>query len=199
MNNTQEYHNLFSFNYLKHHLNQTIEYYNGRNISFSSKKDIKITINELKSLGDNITDIYTGFLTNYCLLHEITNKLKECECYDYIDFRKQFKSRDYFKVNVSDGSSWIIRQGRKTESYIHIHPSRVGINTVRFTANTWKTAIMCYLYKLNSQDFSFDIGTINLLRTNYLELSPIKKLKDNSKIQEAYNLIVNRADSITTQ
>lgn len=190
MNSKIDYHNNFSFNGLKHHLIYSKEHIlNKRTVSLS-KETVNFLAKELKSIGNNITDIYIENLSVFNILNEIYFKLKESSFFEYNNFIKLFNKKDYFIIEISDNSSWILRLGKKMPEYIHIHPARVGKHTVRFPANTWKTALLCYYYKLSDSEFEFTLDTINYLRTSYLELSPIKKIIQKGNIGEAYNLLL---------
>lgn len=190
MNKNNVLYKYFSFNGLKHHLNFTKEYFENKRFLFGANSASRDFLDELKTVGTNITDIYIGLMSIRNIFDEISCNLKYNNHYDYSEFIKLFINSDYHKIEISDGSIWIIRMGKKKSEYIHIHPARAGNHTIRFPANTWKTALLCYHFHLNDSEFEFNLGTINYLRTSYLELPPVKRINQESNILEAFNLLL---------
>ncbi len=180
----------FIINNLKHHALSTKEFCLQYKLHSEEKNSIKSFTKELKRIGNNITDIYIGKLSIFNIEHEISFKLKEINVLNFNDFLSLFKKRDYYKIELSDGSVWILRLGKNLSQYIHIHPARIGKQTIRFTANTWKTALACYFSSMHDPLFEFHINNINWIRTTYLELPTVKKINQEGNIIEAYKLLL---------
>lgn len=189
MDKKNSLHKNFSFNFLKHHLLSVKKYFGQEKFQTAPNSAVKKLVLEFKTIGNNITDIYTGSMSIQNIFKEISYNLKSQNQYEFNEFTKLFLKNEYFKIKLSDGSVWIIRQGKNRKEYIHIHPARAGLHTIRFPASTWKTALICYYFELYDSDFGFNLNTINYLRTSFLELPPLKRIKQNDNICAAYSLL----------
>ena len=90
----------FSFNGLKHHLNFTKEYFENKKLQFDTNSGLIELLCELKTTGNNITDIYTGILSIQNLFKEISYNLKQSNYFEYNEFIKLFIHNDYFKIEI---------------------------------------------------------------------------------------------------
>ncbi|NNG28059.1 MAG: hypothetical protein HKM87_11065 [Ignavibacteriaceae bacterium] len=104
--------------------------------------------------------------------------LKERRAFKYELYKKWlYMGGDEYKlITLPDKSTWALRMGNKKENYIHIHPGRYSLHTIRVRALTLKTAIcvMAYIniYKISSPNLEL----INNVRNEFLNAAPVKSL-----------------------
>ena len=130
-----------------------------------------------------IFDLYIGDLSPEKISSEIPNFLKQNDIWlypDYIEWLK-VKHAEYQMVTISDGSSWTLRQGKNQRRYVHIHPSRYSVNSLRVKPTTIKTAIAAAIFYPSSLE-QITTEKINSIRANYLKLSPLKIGVDHKSI-----------------
>jgi hypothetical protein len=172
------------FNSLKHHLNYTII-----KLAEVNRNDNNRLLKELNKIGNNILDLYIGKLTSAQIVEELLNKIKSVKVTDKNSFEFYLGNEGYKKLEVSDGSQWILRLGTMKQAFIHIHPSRNGKFTSRIKGSAWKTSIASKLFEEELQIFDNLLGKVNFVRIKYLKLSPVKSLKKNSNIAKANNFL----------
>jgi hypothetical protein len=160
------------FNTYKHHL-------------LSIKKEL-IEANELNfrhillKIGNSQMDLYIGNMSVEDIKKELVVKLNTLELIDKQMFIKHLQENNfYFSIKLSDESVWVMREGRDEVQYVHIHPARYSINTLRVKANTLKTAMVASKFLEKSEH---QLQNINDLRKIYLNLSPIKNIEESQMI-----------------
>lgn len=161
------------FNPLKHHRNYMLEI-----LSNSSPEEI---ISLLDPVCNNYNDIYTGTLAPEAIGRAIANTLKSKQVFLPEAFSRWVDSNQgYRTIKLEDHSEWVVRRSNEEERYIHLHPSRNGLNTVRFKGSTLKTV---FLLKARQKDStaSVSLENVNQVRVQ-IGLSPIKKLDRNKGI-----------------
>ena len=168
------------FNSLKHHLNYTI-----KRLTEVNRNNINQFNEELNEIGNNIFDLYIGKLSTNKIVEELQNTLLSEKIIDKKNYEYYLGIEGYKKLEVSDGSQWILRLGTMNQAFIHIHPARNGKFTNRITGSTWKTAIALKLFEVELQKFDNLLDKMNFVRKKYLKLSPVKTLKKNSNIIKA--------------
>jgi hypothetical protein len=160
------------FNTYKHHL-------------LSIKEEI-INANEfvfrqiLLKIGNSQMDMYVGSLKVEAIKEEIILKLKGLSLFEKDMIVKYLEENNsYFSIKISDDSVWVMREGRDKIQFVHIHPARYSVNTLRVKANTLKTALVAtkFLNKMEN-----NLQNINDLRVKYLNLSPIKDIEESQTI-----------------
>jgi len=123
-------------------------------------------------------DLYLGKLTPIELTTFAKQFLKERQAFKYELYKKWlYSSGNEYKLIILPGkSTWALRMGNKKENYIHIHPGRYSLHTIRVRALTLKTAIcvMVYIniYKISSPNLEL----INNVRNKFLNAAPVKSL-----------------------
>ncbi|MDR3628640.1 MAG: GNAT family N-acetyltransferase [Ignavibacteriaceae bacterium] len=168
------------FNLWKHHklfLCGQVKYY-------SLKKEAGL--NELKSnllqMGKSQFDIYTGELFPEEIMQSVADELKKYNVTNkdsYINWLIG-EGNDYRIIILSDGSEWTLRLNTESEKYIHIHPARYSVNTLRIKASTLQTAVTtAILSKIKSAD-PLDLQIINEAREKYISEPPVKTVNKNS-------------------
>ena len=125
------------FNPFKHHRNYILGI-----LEDDSNEEI---INLLDPVCNNYIDIYTGPMTPEAIGNAIIDILKSNQAFQVNDFNGWVASTNgYQQVKLEDRSEWVVRKSNENERYIHIHPTRTGLFTVRFKGSTLKT-----IYLLN--------------------------------------------------
>lgn len=162
-----------TFNPYKHHFRFLLQ-----RIEFWKNLEWKQVESELLGIGENLIDLYTGDLTieNVCTecfhffnIRNINNK---------ISFTNWLHPVEYRKIELSDLSEWVIKEGNDPERFIHIHPAKQSPYTIRVRAATIKTVLtlMITSFKISDQMIE-NLQTVNQVRAVYLHLSPIKSLQ----------------------
>lgn len=162
------------FNPLKHHLGYIKVY-----ISQFIRDDITKLKSDLLSIGDSQMDLYTGALSIAQISHQILIFINDSLLSSksiYIKFIHEMN--DHYRITISDGSEWILREGLNSERYIHFHPARYSPNTIRIKANTLKSLIAACIIHKNQVGLS----EINQVRSEILNLGPLKQLISDCEI-----------------
>ena len=155
-------------------------------------KSLEELSQDLKSVGQSKMDLYTGQLTTKQITEEIKNQLRHSGHFEPTDYQEWLNENDgYQTLCISDGSTWTLRLGNKTEQYIHLHPGRHSKDTIRVNAGVLKTAILAVAAFHQGKIETIDQKSINDLRVNYLNLSPIKWKKSTSQISTIIDLLVD--------
>lgn len=130
---------------------------------------------QLLDIGNSVTDFYTGDLS----ITEICNELKKTLIQTghfskaaYLHWLSQVSK--YETLPVSDGSKWLMRPGND-ERYIHIHPAKISSDHIRIKSRSIKSALLWAVYA-PSYPGKKALELINLLRSDFLGLSPVKSI-----------------------
>lgn len=135
-------------------------------------------LKELPVIGTSLMDFYTGNLSPDKIACEILNIFNK-NVISSIELYKEWikeEGSDYRLISLPDGSKWTLRLGIDRNRFIHIHPARNSMSTIRVRALTLKTAILYLVISEFSNVLPLDISVINRLRIDYLDLPPIKSL-----------------------
>ena len=185
---------VFSFNALKHHLlfvRQMIKFY-----SKEPGQNITLLADEIKQIGNNVMDLYTGSVTAADIIEQIESQLSRIGITDMKEYKKWLGYLGYKRIELADNSSWILRFGLNDEAYIHFHPARYGKHVTRLTGSAWKTALATVIFKNEiSGQLNDIIDRINYVRMHYLELSPVKKIIPASSLDIALKLLETNLDT----
>lgn len=177
----------FQFNPWKHHLGWIIECVNHiknypEDLTFRNE-----LLEQINSINSNYVDIYTGHKNPEQLIQAIFSELDKLKVRDRNEFRSWIGDQGFKLITLSDNSVWVLREGNEDELYIHIHPARNSPNTKRIHGNSWKTAIIIKMF--NPSLTNLNITTINDFRAKHLNLSPIKSLHHNHRLNNAMKLL----------
>lgn len=172
-----------AFNPFKHHL------------SFLTEQ-IKIWQNlpwhefekNLLLIGTNLTDLYCGELSVAEICRQCLNFAGEKDLTSAQKLEFWLSPKAYRKIQLSDHSEWIVRQGLDSSRFLHIHPAKYSPLTVRVRGTTLKTVVA--LKSIQSSNFEYlpDLKQINKIRSENLELSPIKALEKEKGINKIWQL-----------
>ncbi len=141
---------------------------------------------ELKQLGNNQFDVYTGKLSVEAICKETLLLLSGGKIKTRDDLRKWLGTKGYRILLLSDHSRWIVRECELPGFLVHVHPGRNQLLAGRIKASHLKTAI-ALIHELKNEVFSyFKLTTeqINAARKEKLGLSPVKSAVDSCKIKE---------------
>lgn len=177
------------FNVWKHHLGYIC--YRINEITPGSHNKFSSVQNELPTIGDSVTDLYTGSLLPSDISIEVISILKKQKTFRrdiYIDWINE-NSDHYRLLKLSDGSVWTLRAGNDEEKFVHIHPGRQSFKTVRVRAVTLKTSVIVLAY-LHLDDLSlYDLELVNKLRKDFLSLPPLKVLNAGAGLNKLIGII----------
>ncbi len=163
----------FLFNSLKHHSGRIQTYIKlARDKSFD---DAKIATDLLK-VGNSIIDIYHGSLSIHQITHEIKDYLESIDCFEASQYQGFIAgySKNFRTVDLCDGSNWTLITGDDPGRYLHIHPSRASLHTIRARAIALKTAIYIMVFYDMELANSSLVELTNEVRVNLMKESPIK-------------------------
>jgi hypothetical protein len=148
---------------------------------------------ELLAIGENLIDLYTGDLTVEDICTEISNFFNISNINDKISFTDWLQQMEYRKIELSDSSYWVVKEGKDNERFIHIHPAKHSPHSIRVRASTLKTVVALMVYNRDKlQRMSENLQTVNHIRTEYLKLSPIKSLQSGKGILHIWELFAGR-------
>ncbi len=184
--------NPIKFNCIKHHLGfikERVNFYTDRNISLDNLKV------EMLTIGGSQMDIYTGGKSAADISLEIKNNLKDKDLLSYNNYFSWITKGNigYKLIILSDNSIWTLRLGGEEERYVHIHPARNSINSMRVKAVTLKTAIIYYIEKKRRYLENDSLKLMNDLRGKYLNEPPLKSLKKSAGISKLIKLLESKA------
>ena len=173
-----------TFNTYKHHfrfLKWKIEEW--------KKQEWKIVEKELLTLGENLLDFYLGELAVKEICEEVTSYFKHKNISDLEAFKLWLRSAEYRKIELSDHSHWVIKEGINPQRYIHIHPAKYSDHTLRIRAVTLKTVCTLQIKSVViHKSMRENLEQVNYIRKNYLNLSPIKSLSYNEGIFKIWRM-----------
>jgi hypothetical protein len=179
---------IITFNYLKHHFLFVRSKINELNFDITRFEN-EIGLISIKSISNNVMDLYTGLLSIENIYSEILSLLSakiEVKENSYI---KWLGKLGYQSFVLSDDSIWVLRYGMPYNAFIHIHPGRGGNHTLRLTGGAWKTALFMTFYEVGILHKNTMLDKVNFARTSYLQLSPIKELIPGSNLHMALSLL----------
>ena len=89
-----------------------------------------------------------------------------------------------------DQSQWVLRMGAEDSRYVHVHPARWAPATRRVRANVLKTAVLVSAHVTAFGGNPFDVRLVNLIRTRYLGLSPMRKVDENQGLRPVIEVLL---------
>jgi hypothetical protein len=144
---------------------------------------------EILSIGNNLIDFYLGNLSIPQICIEINNFFRNKNITDKSEFLIWLDALNYKKVQLSDQSDWLIKEGINPERFIHIHPAKFSEHTIRIRATTLKTIIALKSQSVPLQkEIKANLFTVNTIRHELLGLSPIKSLAPGTGILRLWEL-----------
>ncbi len=135
-------------------------------------------------------DLYLGKLTPSVITRFIKKFLKEKKVFKYESYEQWLISegKEFRLIILPDKSTWTLRMGDQEENYIHIHPGRYSLHTIRVRALTLKTAICVMAYINIHKNSPPDLELINNVRKEFLNAAPVKSLSSTSGLRRLLNV-----------
>ncbi len=158
-----------TFNPYKHHLG-----FLRTKVEFWKKMDWNEAEKEIRLIGNNLIDLYTGNLSIEEIIRETLRFAEKTDITSPEKLALWLHPLEYRKTELSDGSFWVIKQGQDASRFLHIHPGKYSPYTIRIKAPTLKTVIALKIH--DNLDVQPDLAMVNKIRMEYLKLSPVKGL-----------------------
>lgn len=158
-------------------------------------------INELEELkvyllkiGESQMDLYFGGYSPLQISEQILDYLHQNKIFLFEKYRNWLykDGKDYQLVELKDKSVWTLRLGENPERYVHIHPGRYSLHTVRVKATTLKTAILILNFQRMGEPMTIETETINQIRKKYLNEPPLKSFSRASGLGRLLDLFHNK-------
>jgi hypothetical protein len=172
-----------TFNPHKHHFGFLME-----EINYWKKMDWQSVEEEMRVIGTNLLDLYLGKLSVEEICTESIDFFDREKISGPKEFKKWLKPPNYQKIELSDKSVWVVKEGNNEIRYIHIHPAKDSPHSIRVRGATLKTvlALKTKEEKLDSGQLS-DLKKVNHIRKEYLQLSPVKSLERGKGIARLWS------------
>jgi len=177
----------FLFNALKHHLGFIKGFIElAKSNSFSPE----VINGHLVKVGKSMIDIYHGAFEQTEIIDEIQRYLISADNFEIATYHQFITTapKKYRTINLSDGSSWTLLLGTTEQRYVHIHPSRGSLFTVRAKATALKAAIFILIYYSEVPFSSAVVKLANEVRMRFIGESPIKNETNTKGLQRVLNL-----------
>jgi len=165
------------FNPFKHHRNYILD------VIKSASPEVIIGL--LDPICNNYIDIYMGTITPGAIGAAVISTLTSNQAIHKDDFTRWIATKNGFRqIRLEDGSEWIVRKSIEKERYIHIHPARTGLFTMRFKGSTLKTVYLLKIHSVSHHE-KLSLEKVNRIRIQ-IDLSPVKKLERNKGISNCH-------------
>lgn len=171
----------FQYNIIKHHLSYLVGCIKSVH---NNEIELEFLISKLVRVGDSVLDLYMGNLSIVQIIKEIKKFIPISSLYNKDEYSiwLGLSGSDYVSVDISDGSTWVLRISDDIKRFIHIHPGKKCENTMRVKGKTLKTAVLYCAYQQINKIFPIDLEIINYVRINFLAESPVNNVTNNSGI-----------------
>lgn len=177
------------FNCWKHHAG----YIRQRIKAANSIDDFNSILKEMLSIGNSQMDLYTGNLSPAEIDNFVRTLIGEKNINSYQSYFKWIHNerKDYRIICLKDNSKWTLRVGNEDERYVHIHPGRYSVNSIRVKATALKTAAAALLWKKLNNLAELDLSVINYVRKNFISAPPVKAIpqKENRGLMKIVSLL----------
>ncbi len=170
-----------TFNPYKHHFG-----FLSHKIAEWKHLDWSFVKSKISYMGNNLLDLYLGSLPVSAICHESLLFFEQLDITTREQFFNWLDSHEYEKIVLSDQSVWIVKKGIDPERYIHIHPAKNSVHSIRVRATTLKTVTAAQVLSEAGKTISLD--EINSIRTDFLDLSPVKSIHPEKGILKLWKL-----------
>lgn len=161
-----------TFNPHKHHFRFLME-----QINYWKKLDWQIVEEEMRVIGTNLHDLYLGKLSVEEICEESIHFFNKEKISGPEEFKKWLNPLNYRKIELSDNSVWVVKEGVNNVRYIHIHPAKNSPYSIRVRGATLKTVLALKTKeKMLASNNLTDLKKVNHIRKEFLQLSPVKSL-----------------------
>jgi hypothetical protein len=155
---------------------------------------IELLKKQLLIIGESQTDLYTGNITPLQIADSITVQLKDLNVFEINRYKEWLSdsNSDYQTLTIEDGSCWTLRFGENEDRYIHIHPCRNTLHTIRVKASNLKTAVAVLVWTNPHNNQSPNLSTVNKIRKEILSECPVKSLEISTGLNTIIMLLNGR-------
>lgn len=161
------------FNLWKHHAG-----YVAAQLKQAEKLGWEYFAQEVKAIGNNQMDVYMGRLSPAEIGKEILGILQEKQLHSQEAYQNWITQtpQQFRLLTLADQSVWTMLWSPATKKYIHIHPARYSLHTLRVRGTVLKTVIMSCAWAA-VENKQIDLCLINQVREEILNLSPVQQLR----------------------
>jgi hypothetical protein len=175
------------FNAFKHHAGFTRQ--------FVLAGDYPAILSGSKFIGNCQLDFYYGSLSVESITGDIVRFLSSIGVTDKNSYKEFLDNHGgYYAVELSDQSRWILRWGMTEERFIHLHPARKSPETLRMSGSALKTAL-AVVSLLWAGKIENTLDHVNAVRVAYLDLPPVKKLRDMKAVERLKRIAFGELDN----
>jgi hypothetical protein len=172
-----------TFNPHKHHFGFLME-----KIKSWKETDWQNVEEELRVIGTNLLDLYLGNLLVEEICKESIGYFNKKNISGPDEFKYWLKPSNYRKIELSDQSVWVVKEGVDRERYIHIHPAKDSPHCIRVRGTTLKTVLGLKIVEIwGTMEAYSDLEKVNLIRQKFLQLSPVKSLERGKGIARLWS------------
>ncbi|MFB6456212.1 hypothetical protein ACE38W_13150 [Chitinophaga sp. Hz27] len=178
------------FHHLKHHISSVQHF-------IQSSLPIENKLHTIKTFGGSQFDMYTGPLEVEDILQEVLQILIQQGVTSRTIFETWINANKGFReVTLSDKSSWTLRiqpapaVADPGAAFVHLHPSRYAVNTIRIKANAMKSIVIYLLFATDTATLHTD--QLNIFRENYLDLSPLDVTGNVEELKKVFALLSSK-------
>ena len=141
-------------------------------------------------IGSSQMDLYIGIYSPANISEFIIEELKNKDVLNVSSYNLWLNKNgdNYQMINLPDKSTWTLRPGNEIQRYIHIHPGRYSVHTLRVKATTLKTAICILSWQKIYPGINMEIDLVNKLRNKFAGASPLKSIQINSGLDKLINI-----------
>ncbi len=177
----------FLFNAWKHHLGFLRRFVDNAIGSKLSKEELKVY---LVKMGNSMIDVYYGPLSIGEITGDVRSFLIEHGSFDSAGYHRLINKcpGKFHNIKISDGSEWTLLLGNDSDRYVHIHPARRSRHTMRVRAIALKTALLIMIYYPKGLPVDELVESVNLLRKEFLDESPIKNVSYTRSISKVLDI-----------
>lgn len=170
-------------NPLKHHAGALKQF-------LETAPDDATIFRELLRIGQSQMDFYYGTLAVETIAAEAVHTLGRLHISSSAQFAQWLRPDGFREFTGSDGTTWIFREGQG-EQFVHLHPGRYALHTIRIKASTLKTAALVYRQiRLHNLSWPATRDVINTLRMTGLNLPPIGTADGLKQVERCVNLLL---------
>ncbi|MBT1704111.1 hypothetical protein KK060_12530 [Fulvivirgaceae bacterium PWU20] len=147
---------------------------------------------QLLRIGGSQMDLYHGLLSPDRISDEIIEYLQQNCLLEKNVYLEWLNQNDGFRLlTLSDGSIWVLREGKEKDKYVHVHPGRYSPQTLRVKASVLKTAIAVKIHVRDHPDITVNTELLNKIR-KLIKLSPLKGLQESKHLTDVLALLSGR-------
>lgn len=147
---------------------------------------------EMAAVGARLMDLYTGSYSPAEIAESVFADLKAHDIFEFQPLAQRLaRQGGYAMFELGDGSEWTVRLGPADGRYIHLHPGRWVLYTMRVQANTLKSAVMAHAHAKLTGRAADDLVVVNEARKLYLGMLPVRELTGDGGLGAVISALAN--------